>query len=471
MAGALIRKQDAVAARQATKRFYFTDHVTVIVGRGRHEKSFMAHADVLSKSCLFFEEACISSAEEEKILLPEVEDHRTFNYFLQWAYTGKIVFLGMDDLGELKYVVHCLKFAIHLYEFGIQLRSIALRNAAVDTFLDVLSSAKRIPQAAIVAQLWSSTPPGCKLQQLVLNWGVHHLQASWLEQHRPRLPDAFLADLSINFARQNEDPFQTLASDPLITQKHHYHEGIIGRSHCDYTLEPISIAVGPTPKIFNLNPTILATNSKFFLKALSSTWTPFQKTATFNLTTIDVATFNHYANWCHHGNLNLIVEHLSEDKLFELLTNLYILADVLDDKPLRNAIMDHILLSPTHLPDASTITLAFANLPETSSLCRYLIDEALSGTTHPEWLKENINELPTGYVDALLFGWAKGAFEKGAVREHPGVIVKVAPCTYHEHDGEVLPGEGCKGVEMVMKGKAKSALVRRKKGVRMLDLA
>ncbi|KAF2170779.1 hypothetical protein M409DRAFT_18753 [Zasmidium cellare ATCC 36951] len=199
------------------------------------------------------------------------------------------------------------------------------------------------------------------------------------------------------------------------------------RTHDYHTQHLVPLKIGPETTLIWLYPSILTTNSKFFLKALSEPWRATQTNA-LTLPGVDLTIFNHYINWCHLGDLDLVLEKLPVDasneactQRFHILTHIFVLADQLDDKVLRNACMDSVLGLAAETgwrPGDTTIMLAFSALPETSTLC----------------------SLPEAYLEVLLFGWARASTERDVARENP---VDVGRCVYHEHDEHVGKGESC----------------------------
>lgn len=173
----------------------------------------------------------------------------------------------------------------------------------------------------------------------------------------------------------------------------------------------------------------------------------------------------------YKGEIDICAEPLDEAsdpearERFCLLAELYALADIiLDDKSLRNAVVDAVLDlegKTGHQPSFEAIQYAYDHSSGTNPLCRLLLDNALAAT-HPDWLRSVWNELPDIYLQALVYGWAKASFDKTITYQSSAERPR---CQYHEHDAEVLVGDACAvaeeaAVTKALTPKAKKRFVR-----------
>lgn len=218
----------------------------------------------------------------------------------------------------------------------------------------------------------------------------------------------------------------------------------------DFSEPTVTVIVGETQKIFTLHPSILVSGSKFFRSALSGKWKESENNS-INLPETRVEVFQSYAAYVYTGEIDICAEQLDESNdpegrhRFYLLAELYALADaVLNDKVLRNAIIDAILDfegKTGYQPAFSTIVHAYENCSGATPLCRLLLDNALAAT-HPDWLKSVWNMLPEAYLQDLVYGWALASCDKNITYHGSAQRPR---CEYHEHDDEVPPGETCRG--------------------------
>ncbi|KAF2170780.1 hypothetical protein M409DRAFT_18754 [Zasmidium cellare ATCC 36951] len=222
MSNALVRTSvRPPTVNQRPKKFDYTDQVTVNVGTA--ENRFMVHKDVLMHRCSFFQNACahaLQQSNEQTIWLPEV-DRETFQCYLQWAYSGKVVVATI--LADDNNMSPRLSSLVRLYAMAIHVDNLDLKNATVNTFLETLEQSNKSPTLESIKLLWSSTPNGCKLRQAVVDWFAFNSTGQWLERWRQDIPDAFYAELGITMAKANWD--KSRVRNPLLWSNwSHYYE-------------------------------------------------------------------------------------------------------------------------------------------------------------------------------------------------------------------------------------------------------
>lgn len=180
----------------------------------------MVHRDVLTYQSPFFRDAYSRATPESgqrKITLPEA-DPETFTSYLQWAYRRQVVFSTRPDDDENDKLCSLS----HLYTLAEFVRNIPLKNAVVDKFLDVLRAEIESPSVNSIRHLWSKAAAGCKLRRAVVDWFLFYPRGNWLQELRGSLPEAFLADLAVEFAKANWDIHTII--DPLTASRVNYHE-------------------------------------------------------------------------------------------------------------------------------------------------------------------------------------------------------------------------------------------------------
>lgn len=212
----------------------------------------------------------------------------------------------------------------------------------------------------------------------------------------------------------------------------------------DFSEPTVTVLVGTTKQIFNLHPSILVSSSKFFRSALSGPWKE-SKNRSITLPETKAGTFQLYAAYVYTGEIDICAEPLNYDADLEArflqLAELYTLGDVvLDDKALRNAVIDAILDLEDRTccePDLDIIKHAYDNSSGKTTLCHLLLDNALA-CTPPGWLKGLWCKLPEAFVQALACGWAQQSCNKEIIHRSS---MDRPRCDYHEHDDEV-PADG-----------------------------
>ncbi|KAM3417444.1 hypothetical protein BST61_g5690 [Cercospora zeina] len=242
------------------------------------------------------------------------------------------------------------------------------------------------------------------------------------------------------------------------------------RKLCDFSEQTVTILVGPTLKSFTVHPTMITNHSRFF-RAMFNTSNAFQEAREklARLPEVDAGIFQIYVTYVYSGNIFITKnggeeEHTNDNDpdatmRFQVLVQLYALANYLQDINLKNKIIDYLLGAQSLLVHGATptsISLAFETSPEThssssSTLCRLLTDTYLS-SCNPKFLEESWNDLPMVFLGSLALGWAKATWDKETVYDHPSAAAR---CEYHEHDEEVLVEEsGSCGIVPAVVGKA-----------------
>lgn len=201
----------------------------------------------------------------------------------------------------------------------------------------------------------------------------------------------------------------------------------------------ITVLVGAEEKRFNLQADFLTRRSKFFEAACTQR---FQEglEKLIRLPEVKSELFAVYLQWAYTGEIVVLdPEAAAKDdkgsRTYYELTRLYILADMLDDKLLRNTIIDHCFAvhrEKRFKPATDTTTLTYQGLPESSTL-RRLILVFYHEHTSPEWLTAASKKVPRAFLAELLIKAARGDSKCGSIER-----LERRKCEYHEHD-EALP--------------------------------
>lgn len=212
----------------------------------------------------------------------------------------------------------------------------------------------------------------------------------------------------------------------------------------------MTVIVGREGQPFYIHPSILVKSSRYLQALLSKRWTAGDASPV-HLPDDDVSvnTFSVYCRFLYHGELELDDESLDlkvEDpyglQRYKALTEVFILGDQLNDTAVRNVAMDQIIeleMKIRYRPSLEAYKLAFSRTPANSSICRFLTDNALCGTS-ADWLKDCYEELPPSFLEALTLGWARHSCDQSVVFASPLMMPR---CTYHEHDLDTPKTEEC----------------------------
>ncbi|KXT12890.1 hypothetical protein AC579_10465 [Pseudocercospora musae] len=225
------------------------------------------------------------------------------------------------------------------------------------------------------------------------------------------------------------------------------------RSFNDFSESTVIIRVGHEQVPFYVHPSFLAMKSKYFRAMFAAAWTGAQtKTCSLPDDETEPDIFRRYCRWVYKEvvDITLVDTSDAQDKTghsrFEVLFKLYILADQLDDTILRNATVDRISdveKATAYRPGDGLINFAYEKTAGNNMLCKFLVDDALSGT-EPGWFRSVYEELPQMFVQELSVGWAKASWDKSVSYKRPQDVGK---CTYHEHGDDAPKDESCAGDE------------------------
>lgn len=189
---------------------------------------------------------------------------------------------------------------------------------------------------------------------------------------------------------------------------------------CNFSEPTIAVLVGPQETSFQLHPTILTNNSRFFRAMLAHQAFKEAREKIARLPEVYETVFQDYVTYIYSGVIRVHKddddEELTEEYTdendpgrhlrFHALVELYGLANYLQDLALKNTIID-TLFDPAHNIPAginfASVRLAFKITPEHSHLCRLLVDVHLSGCIS-EALEKYWNVIPDAFIRALTIG-------------------------------------------------------------------
>lgn len=116
----------------------------------------------------------------------------------------------------------------------------------------------------------------------------------------------------------------------------------------------VSVAVGQTPKIFQVHGAILCTSSKFFRKVLKPEWMSLRgedkKPIELTDPEDDPETFTIYVHWLYYKALPASVSGKPSSGQIARLVDAYLLGEKLMDVSFKNAVMAAIITSFCHSP-------------------------------------------------------------------------------------------------------------------------
>jgi len=145
----------------------------------------------------------------------------------------------------------------------------------------------------------------------------------------------------------------------------------------------VTIKIGPTSKPFHVHRDLLVRNSRYFSAAFEGGFEE-AKEGMLNLTDVEEAPFRAYMHWLYTGEVDhergsaYLTRKAYVRYLYDLI-NLYILADRLDARRLRNQVLDAFCTlhqGTYYFPDDVRLRDAFAVVPEASKLSQLLAEVA-----------------------------------------------------------------------------------------------
>ena len=123
---------------------------------------------------------------------------------------------------------------------------------------------------------------------------------------------------------------------------------------------------------------------------------------------IDPAAYATYVQWMYSGKIvvmepDQVKTDENGEKRYLLLAKLYVVADQLENRHLRNQTMTdlvEVLKSTNITTGASAISLAYERTPEKSALRRFMVDSHLitSGKAEAERIRGDRSQLPACFI-------------------------------------------------------------------------
>lgn len=186
----------------------------------------MVHKDILCHESKFFRAACSREwiENQEKVIRMPESCPDTFRSFMQFAYRGEIVMMtteeleadadGNDELLGLAKLAGLANFLQHL----------VLKNAIMDLIRTLFKSrGKKPPSTDFFCYVYEHEQSGSsKLRGFILDWFCTKPTGSWLGEHRDDLPERFVGDVAVKWAKADGD--RTKLLDPEVFSLCYYHE-------------------------------------------------------------------------------------------------------------------------------------------------------------------------------------------------------------------------------------------------------
>lgn len=149
-----------------------------------------------------------------------------------------------------------------------------------------------------------------------------------------------------------------------------------------------------------------------------------------------------YVQWIYSNEIVVLdAERIEEDitgaKQGEHLIELYILADKLDDKRLRNQVTDELTAvwrSVERGPTSRDITRIWHCTRESSKMRRLILDSIMQ-SGGGNWLAKHKDNVPSGFMIDLAIAYAHANWDRSKVTDPENAPA----CTYHERDDTLPP--------------------------------
>jgi poly(rC)-binding protein 2/3/4 len=206
----------------------FTSVATVIVGEADHktrpQTKYIVHKELLAQTSPFFAAALNGTFAEgldQTVRLPE-EKPETFEWFLQWLYTGALTVQPTINLviparstthpfpqallhldGDLRNSAGSPKYflLLDLYALSDRLLTTPLSNHILTTLARLSETTNSVPTPSDTWLLYDTLPHSSPLQRLILDLFAYKKTDRLLETHKDDWHPRFLRDLVVKLKR------------------------------------------------------------------------------------------------------------------------------------------------------------------------------------------------------------------------------------------------------------------------------
>ncbi|CAK4018747.1 btb poz domain containing [Lecanosticta acicola] len=212
------------------RKLDLTETYTVVVGAGDAQKAFNIHKSFLSKTSEFLKRACNGDwkeGEAKKIEFPE-QAPEVFEIYLQWLYTGDLVFLeeatpSKDAPGVEGYAARAFHSLVDLYCLADMLRDSHACNTVINKIIKMSKKILCGPLASEVSRVYAMTTKTSKLRLLFVDYYATYCDRDFYQNSSNALPHDFLTDVLGNMATRLRSGSNRLAA-PGDVPKCTYHE-------------------------------------------------------------------------------------------------------------------------------------------------------------------------------------------------------------------------------------------------------
>lgn len=197
----------------------YNDVVTVLVGID--ELRFTVHKDVVCAKSKFFQAACSNRWREgfQKIVrLPEVRRPDVFQMYVDWTYSGDLVF--EDQISEKDVLTEL----IELYLLGDILDDVKLRNMTIRLLASQVATTDWIAGCGDYDLIWEHTTPNSSLRRWALDTLVALLSAEELENNVAKYPADLTQQIAVKLAHQRSN--RMISNDEYISKSQEYMESV-----------------------------------------------------------------------------------------------------------------------------------------------------------------------------------------------------------------------------------------------------
>lgn len=176
------------------------------------------------------------------------------------------------------------------------------------------------------------------------------------------------------------------------------------RIKCDFD-DTITLLVGDKRQRFVVHRELLCAKSKFFSDTCSASWNPGAECLA-ELPTATPEEFQLYTEWIYSSGI--CVDTLADTPMKRqvVLMEMYIIGGFFDDRELRNAAMECLIINLSQcngLPTAKCVAKIYETTPASSPLRRFLMKWFTCRASRAD-LKKNISDFPSEFVGELAMG-------------------------------------------------------------------
>ncbi|KAF2122118.1 hypothetical protein BDV96DRAFT_682126 [Lophiotrema nucula] len=183
--------------------------ITIRVGQGAEQKTFLVHSTVICPRARFFEKAMNGSWKEaeDKVVELKEDDPITFQRYQSLIYAGSAAFPDPEkDQSRVGYaVLNLQKALVRIYILADKLQDTKSKALVTETLLAVRRKSWKMVDgtsedyafsSSLIRIIYDDTPDSCPLRRMVVDDYAEVASGNWLAR-REHFPPEFIYDLAV----------------------------------------------------------------------------------------------------------------------------------------------------------------------------------------------------------------------------------------------------------------------------------